>query len=153
MCNHSSTLISGCCSRSETLGVLVCLFTLECFGSSSSSKLLNSGILCMKTQWKCSFCCTFSYLKHFTFATRNKTNAYIFSFTIFFFYFNMINWSLYHPVLWDIINRNHQTLMLENVVPDALLLVFTVKSFKKLKLQSKNTKRYKTVPNKMQLEI
>lgn len=43
--SHSSSLISGCCSRSEALGVLVCLFTLECFGSSNSSKLLNSGIL------------------------------------------------------------------------------------------------------------
>lgn len=42
---HSSTLISGCCSSSEALGVLICLFTLECLGSSSSSKLLNSGIL------------------------------------------------------------------------------------------------------------
>lgn len=45
LCSHSSTLISGCCSRSTALGVLVCLFTLECFGSSSSSKLLNSVIL------------------------------------------------------------------------------------------------------------
>lgn len=45
LCIHSSTLISGCCSRSEALGVLVCLFTLECLGNSSSSKLLNSGIL------------------------------------------------------------------------------------------------------------
>ncbi|TNN68365.1 hypothetical protein EYF80_021418 [Liparis tanakae] len=44
-CRHSSTVISGCCSSSEALGVLICLFTLECFGSSSSSKLLNSGIL------------------------------------------------------------------------------------------------------------
>ena len=43
--SHSSSLISGCCSRSVTLGVLICLFTLECFGSSNSSKLLNSGIL------------------------------------------------------------------------------------------------------------
>ena len=43
---HSSTLISGCCSRSDALGVLICRFTLECFGISNSSKLLNSGILC-----------------------------------------------------------------------------------------------------------
>lgn len=49
LCSHSSTLISGCCSRSEALGVLVCLFTLECLGSSSSSKLLNSGILRTQT--------------------------------------------------------------------------------------------------------
>lgn len=46
LCSHSSTLISGCCSRSEALGVLVCRFTFECLGSSSSSKLLNSEILC-----------------------------------------------------------------------------------------------------------
>ena len=49
LCSHSSTLISGCCSRSEALGVLVCLFTLECLGSSNSSKLLNSGILHTQT--------------------------------------------------------------------------------------------------------
>lgn len=43
--NHSSMLISGCCSRSEAFGVLVWRFTFECLGNSSSSKLLNSGIL------------------------------------------------------------------------------------------------------------
>lgn len=55
--SHSSTLISGCCSKSEALGVLVCRLTLECLGSSSSSKLLNSGILfcfvCHKKTFRC----------------------------------------------------------------------------------------------------
>lgn len=45
LCFHSSMSISGCCSRFEALGVLVCLFTLECLGISSSWKFLNSGIL------------------------------------------------------------------------------------------------------------
>lgn len=57
----------------------------------------------------------------------------------------MIELSLYHPALWDImylyvyiINRNNQTLVLKHFVPDALLLVIAIKSFKKLKLQNKN---------------
>lgn len=57
----------------------------------------------------------------------------------------MIELSSYHPVQSDImylyiyiISMNNQTLVLKDFVPDALLLVFTVKSFKKLKLQNKN---------------
>lgn len=42
---QSLIFTSGCCSSSEALGVLDCLLTFECFGRSSSSKLLNTGAL------------------------------------------------------------------------------------------------------------
>lgn len=45
---HSVTAISGCWSSSGALGVLLCRLTFECLGSSSSSKLLNSGSLEME---------------------------------------------------------------------------------------------------------
>lgn len=49
---HSVMAISGCCSSSGALGVLLCRLTFECLGSSSSSKLLNSGSLEIKEKKK-----------------------------------------------------------------------------------------------------
>lgn len=42
---HSATVRSGCRSSSGALEALLCRLTFECLGSSSSSKLLNSGSL------------------------------------------------------------------------------------------------------------
>lgn len=112
LCSHSSTLISGCCSRSEALGVLVCLFTLECFGSSSSSKLLNSGILCIQ-MWTNAlhnfwmdrvdlyavllFLTFFYYLNFFTCATRGNQNyCWYISSHISIFHMWLVYWSWKH---------------------------------------------------------
>lgn len=43
LARHSARLTSGCSSSSVAWEALLCRLTLECLGSSSSSKLLNSG--------------------------------------------------------------------------------------------------------------
>lgn len=60
---------SGCCSSSGLLEALLCRLTFECLGSSSSSKLLNSGSLEMKKR-KCRISCVSAAISRMTVTTQ-----------------------------------------------------------------------------------